>query len=157
MANSAGMDVEFLRPPTLRVAIDALIASGWSPAIDGCIQYIPPGTRTRTDWEWQPEGCWPRVLELLEENTSDGEANCLRMRFETTLFEATFEFFPGGDITIDCGAFRPRLQKCCGFTDTNWLLLHIAAPLANVGAIIDKICFSEIRRADGPHDISDRD
>ena len=148
MANSAGMDVEFTRPPTLRGALTALMADGWSPEIDGCLQYVAPGTNARLDWEWQPVGCWPCVLEILEENREEGFPNRLLMRFENTLFDAAFEFFPGGDISVDCGVFRPRLQKCCGFTDMNWLLLHIAAPLANTGALIDKVCFSEIRSPD---------
>ena len=142
------MDVEFTHPPTLRVALTALMENGWSPVLDGGIQYIPPGTKARQDWEWQPAGSWARVLETLTENSDEGNANRLLMRFENTLFDAAFEFFPGGDISVDCGVFRPRMQKCCGFTDTNWLLLHIAAPLANTGAQIDKVCFSEIRSPD---------
>ena len=148
MGSSAGMDVEFTHPPTLRVALTALMENGWSPVLDGSIQYIPPGTKARLDWEWQPAGSWARVLESLAVNSDEGNANRLLMRFENTLFDAAFEFFPGGDISVDCGVFRPRLQKCCGFTDTNWLLLHIAAPLANTGAQIDKVCFSEIRSPD---------
>ena len=154
MANSAGMDVEFTHPPTLRVALTALMANCWSPVIDGFIQYIPPGTNARLDWECQPAGCWSQVLETLEANSAEGNGNRLLMRFENTLFDAAFEFFPDGDITIDCGIFRPRLQKCCGFTDTNWLLLHIAAPLANTGALIDKVCFSEIRSPDDQPELS---
>ena len=151
--HSAGMDVEFVHPPSLRSALNALIANGWTPSIEGSIQFLPPGTPSRLDWERQPAKSWPQVLEILEENHREGNLNRLRMRFKKTPFVAAFEFFEGGDITVDCGPFRPCLQKCCGFTDTNWLLSHIAAPLAGVGAIIDKVRFSEIRLPDSKGDL----
>ena len=142
--NSAGIDIEFSRPLSLRSALEALVADGWNPTIDGAIQFLPPRSASRMGWEQKPDGCWPAVLTILEENHGEGGLNRLVMRFARTPFVAVFEFFQDGDITVDCGPLRPRLTHCCGFTDTNWLLSHVAAPLANGGALIDKVCFSEV-------------
>lgn len=145
MSLSASIKIE-LQYPSVTEIIDCLICSGWSIYDeDSCINFLP--INDNEYYSWTKEKLTNDQFRSLIEAKEDQKEVIGVLLYKDNICGTSVLFLPSNEIVFSCDINRKviELQNGNSFTDINWYVNELVAPLINKGYKILNFDYSETR------------